>query len=87
MLRLTLILSAISLAAMVVIDRVLGERAEFLNAWSVMERLLGRSPSAGSSLVATRLGPLGEALVVIFVSLALGALLGLVIRLALKLLR
>jgi len=49
---------------MVLIDRAIGARAEFLNAWSVVERLLGRAPRAGDSFAAIRLGALGELLVV-----------------------
>ena len=62
MLRLIGALSLLSLIAMIVIDRSMGSRAEFLNAWSVLERLLGRAPSAGQSLVAARMGAVGELL-------------------------
>jgi len=84
MLRLTLIISCLSLAAMILIDRALGQRAEFLNAWSVVERLLGRSPTAGISLVASRLGAVAELVLVLLVNLGIGALLALAIHLISK---
>lgn len=87
MFRLALLLSSLSLIAMVVIDRALGARAGYLNAWSVVERLLGRSPSAGTSLVAARTGGLGELVVVVVANPLLGTLLAGVARVAVRLLR
>jgi len=78
-------LTLLSLAVMVLVDRMLGPRAEFLNAWSVVERLAGRVPAAGSSLVAARLGPVGELLVVLLVNLLAGVLLALLLRALLRL--
>ncbi len=66
---------------MLAADRLLGSRAEFLNAWSVVERLLGRAPAAGQSVVATRFGPVGEFFAVIAANLLVGFLLALLIRL------
>lgn len=85
MLKLGLGLAFVSLITMVVIDRILGSRAEFLNAWSVLERLLGRSPSAGISVVAARIGSAGEFAVVIVANVVIGFLLALVIRLVMRL--
>lgn len=45
--RLALVLSLLSLAVMVVVDRWMGARAEFLNAWSVVERFLDREYRSG----------------------------------------
>ncbi|MEJ2085292.1 MAG: hypothetical protein P8Y44_06390 [Acidobacteriota bacterium] len=87
MLRLTLILSGLSLTAMILIDHALGQSAEFLNAWGVVERLLGRSPAAGTSLVASRLGAIGELMLVLLVNLGIGALLALTVRLISRLVR
>jgi hypothetical protein len=87
MLRLTVFLTLLSIVAMVLIDRAMGPRAEFLNAWSVVERLMGREPSAGLSLVAQRLGAWGELVVVLAVNAAVGTLLALVARLLLGWLR
>ena len=80
MLRLAVILSVLSLAGMILIDRALGTRAEFLNAWSVVERLVGREPVAGTSVVARRLGAAGELTVVVAANATVGTLLALVIR-------
>jgi hypothetical protein len=86
MLRLIGAFSLLSLIAMIVIDRSMGSRAEFLNAWSVLERLLGRAPSAGQSLVAARMGAVGELLAVLVANAAIGTVLAAAVRLARKLL-
>lgn len=82
MLRLIVIVSGLCLLAMILIDRALGPRAEFLNAWSVVERLLGRTPHAGESFVARRIGALGELVAVLLANTAIGTLLAFLIRLA-----
>jgi hypothetical protein len=71
---------------MVLIDRALGSRAEFLNAWSVVERLLGRSPSSEPSVVASRIGAGGELVVVVVLNLLVGFLLAALIRFLLRVL-
>jgi len=82
--RLGIALAVLSLTTMIVVDRRLGDRAEFLNAWSMVERLLGRTTSAPPSVVASRLGAGGELVVVVAVNLTAGYLLawlaGLLIR-------
>lgn len=78
MIRLIIMLSIASLATMTVVDCRLGPRAEFINAWSVIERLVGRSPEAGNSLVAERFGAFGEFVAVVAANLAIGTLLALV---------
>lgn len=87
MLRLAIALSAISLLAMILIDRAIGPKAEFLNAWSVLERLFGREPSAGLSMVARRIGAVGEFVTVLVANTAIGTLLALLVRFAARLLR
>lgn len=87
MLRLSIVLSALSLVGMILIDRALGSRATFLNAWSMVERLLGRSPSAGESLVAQRTGALGEFVVVIAANVVIGTLFAVVVRLVARTMR
>jgi hypothetical protein len=72
---------------MVLIDRAIGARAEFLNAWSVVERLLGRAPRAGDSFAAIRLGALGELLVVLAANTAVGTILASAIRMTGKFLK
>ena len=37
---------------MLSVDYFIGAQAEFLNAYSVVERLVGKAPTAGDSLVA-----------------------------------
>lgn len=77
-------LSILSLLVMIAADRALGSRAEFLNAWSVVERLSGRPPSAGTSLVAARIGALGELVVVVVANAAIGTLLATAARLVMR---
>ena len=87
MLRLAVAFSGLSLVAMIVIDRALGSRATFLNAWSVVQRLAGRSPTAGPSLVAARTGPIGELVVVIMANAMIGTLLAVAARIVSRLVR
>lgn len=75
-----LLLSAASLAVMTLVDLVIGPKAEFLNAWSVVERLLGRPPSAGDSVVFAKLGAFGEAVTVVLVNAGIGGVLTWLVR-------
>ena len=68
-----LLLTAASLLVMITVDHLLGEKAEFLNAWSVVERLSGRTPSAGDSVVYRNFGGFGELVVVLLVNSSIGA--------------
>ncbi|MCB2076629.1 MAG: hypothetical protein KDE55_02910 [Novosphingobium sp.] len=54
---------------MVAIDLAIGTRAEFLNAWSVIERLFGRTPEADNSMIAQRFREAGELLIAAVVRL------------------
>ncbi len=68
------------LLVMVLIDYYMGSAAEFLNAWSVVQRLLGQPPSAGDSLVYSKVGAFGEALCVLGATFIVAALLTLALR-------
>lgn len=70
-----IVLSIARVYVMIVVDFFLGARAEFLNAWNVVERLLGHSPSAGDSAVYRSLGAAGEFLCVGLVNTAIGGVL------------
>ena len=63
----------LSVLVMIVVDFRIGEKAEFLNAWSVIERLLGKTPSAGDSLVFNKVGAFGEFAIVLVVNALIGA--------------
>ena len=80
-LPLFLLLSIASLLVMVVVDYFLGAKAEFMNTWSVFERLVGRAASAGDSAVYRSLGAAGELLCVVLVNAAIGGVLTVVSRL------
>lgn len=81
MVQLFLLLFAASLIVMVVVDAFLGARAEFMNAYSALQRLAGQVPAAGDSLIARKLGVVGELAVVIVTNLAIGGILTVVVRL------
>lgn len=76
--------SAASLIIMVVVDFIMGPEAEFLNAYSVFQRLLGQQPSIGESVVAQKLGALGEFVVVLAANLAVGGIVTAIVRLFIK---
>jgi hypothetical protein len=80
-------LSVGSLVGMILIDGVLGSRAEFLNAWSVLERLVGRVPAAGNSVVADHFGPWGELVGVVLANAAIGVLLAWLVTVGVRLVR
>ena len=82
--RLFLLLSTLSLVLMTTIDYLIGERAEFLNAYSVVQRLFGQIPSAGDSVTAQTLGASGEFFVVILVNLCLGGVIASIVLLFTK---
>jgi len=86
MVRLALICTGISLAVMILIDRAIGPKAEFLNAWSMIERLLGREPTAGVSMVARHLGAAGEFIAVLLANALIGAFIAGLVRHGSKLL-
>jgi hypothetical protein len=70
-----LILSAVCFGVFVLVDYLLGARAEYLNAWSVVERLAGREPAADQSTIARAVGPTGELLIVTAICVTAGAVL------------
>jgi len=74
------VLSLASLLVMAVVDFRLGAKAEFLNAWSVIERLLGREASAGWSVVARAFGAAGELVCVVVVNMIVGGVLTLLAK-------
>ena len=65
----------LSLSIMVIVDGVIGQRAQYLNAFSVVQRLLGIQPMAGDSLVAQKIGAIGELCVVLLANILIGSLL------------
>jgi hypothetical protein len=75
------LLTLASLAVMIAIDYLLGARAEFINAWSVVERLLGREASGGDSSVYRSLGAAGEFVCVVLVNAVIGLALTVIVRL------
>lgn len=63
---------------MTVVDYLMGPEAEFLNAWSVIERLAGLPPTV-DSLAYRELGAPGELICVLLANMIIGALLALLI--------
>lgn len=64
--------SSASFAIMAAIDFWLGEKAEYLNAFSVLQRIVGIEPWAGSSQVAQQFGALGEFAIVVVANCLMG---------------
>jgi len=76
-----IVFTVLSVFVMVVVDFRIGEQAEFLNAWSVIERLLGKTPSAGNSLVFNKVGAFGELAIVLAINTLIGAALAFLAKL------
>ena len=79
-LSLLVVPSLISLFIMVVVDSFIGEEAEFMNAFSVLERLFDQKPSVGDSLLARQFGEGGELIAVLVANLFIGVMLTMIIR-------
>ena len=73
-------LSTLSCLIMIVVDFKLGPKAEFLNAYSVLERILGRDSSIADSMIASKFGEPGELIAVIIASSLIGAILTIAAR-------
>ncbi len=69
---------------MIVIDYVIAEQAELLNAWSVIQRLFGQQPDAGESTVYQYAGATGEFITVMVFNLFVAVLLTAVIKFIVK---
>lgn len=77
---LALALSLLSMVLMTIADYRLGAEAESLNAYSVLERVLGREPSTGMSTIAERYGTTVEGLVVVLSNLVIGTMVTVMIK-------
>ncbi|UCH47696.1 MAG: hypothetical protein JSU95_16810 [Betaproteobacteria bacterium] len=73
-------LSAASMVVMMAVDLLLGARAEFLNAYSVAQRVLGQAPTVGESLVAREFGAEAELIFVVVANLIIGGVVTVVVR-------
>ena len=58
---------------MIFIDYLLGPEAEFLNAWVIVNKLIGRESGVGDSMVMKQVGLAGATVIMIFVNTAIGA--------------
>ncbi len=58
---------------MILVDYLLGPEAEFLNAWVIVNKLIGRETGVGDSMVMKQVGLMGATLIMIFVNTAIGA--------------
>ena len=64
-----------SLCIMIIVDYVLGAKAEHLNAWVIVNRLFGRDFGIGDSLAIRHFGLWGAAIVMILVNTIFGVIL------------
>ena len=69
-----------SLLIMLVVDYSIGAKAEFINAYSVLQRLLGQEPSAGLSMVARKYGAVGELIGVLVINMLAGLVLTFMVK-------
>jgi hypothetical protein len=75
-----LTLSLACFAVMIIVDYFLGPKAEFLNAYSVIERLMADEQSVEHSLVARKFGESGELVGVLVVNMVAAAIVTTLIR-------
>ncbi|XOV93623.1 MAG: hypothetical protein ACFHWX_02715 [Bacteroidota bacterium] len=72
------------LCIMIIIDYVLGTEAEHLNAWVIVNRLLGIDTTVGDSLAIRHLGLAGATLLMLALNTAFGAVLIQLIKLFIR---
>lgn len=72
------------LCIMIIIDYIIGAEAEHLNAWVIINRLIGRDIGIGDSLAIRKLGLLGATLLMLVANSVFGAILIQLIRLFIR---
>jgi len=60
---------------MISVDYYIGEEAEFLNAFSALERLVDQEPSVKESYIAKQYGPIAELFIVVLANITAGSIL------------
>ena len=73
------------LCIMIIVDYVLGAEAEHLNAWVIVNRLLGRNMEIGDSLAIRQLGLLGATAIMLLMNTIFGVILIQIIKLFIRL--
>lgn len=73
-----------SLSIMLIVDYVLGAEAEHLNAWVILNRLLGNATTVGDSLAIQKLGLVGATLLMLAINFIFGIILIKLITLTIK---
>lgn len=79
-----ILLTLTSLVIMIIVDYLIGPKAEFLNAYTALQQLFNVKSDNPDSFVASRLGSAGELLVVILVNMLIGGLLTVIYRLLIR---
>jgi hypothetical protein len=75
----------ICLCIMIFVDYHLGEKAEYVNAWEMVQKLMGLETGSKESLILKKLGVTGSFLVILLINSLLGILLVQLSRLFFKL--
>lgn len=70
-----------SLILMIIIDYILGPKAEYLNAWDILNRIAGRDSGLAEGELLKRFGLLVTTAITIFANMMLGGILVLLYRL------
>ncbi|MEZ5015800.1 MAG: hypothetical protein R2800_02005 [Flavipsychrobacter sp.] len=70
-----LIATITSLGIMLIVDYLLGAEAEHLNAWVVLNKVLGNATTVGDSLAIRKLGLAGATALTVIVNFVFGFLL------------
>lgn len=73
------------LCIMIIVDYVLGAEAEHLNAWVIVNQLMGNDPGVGDSLAIRQFGLAGATLLMLAINTVFGAILIQLIQLFIRL--
>ena len=69
---------------MIIVDFVLGAKAEHLNAWVIINRIFGIETGLGDSLAIRYLGLMGSTLIMLFMNTIFGIILIQLIKLIIR---
>ncbi|WP_424961833.1 hypothetical protein [Ekhidna sp.] len=74
-----------SVCIMIIIDYILGAEAEHLNAWVIVNRLIGNKTTIGDSLAIQHFGLVGATFIMLAINTVFGAVLIQLIKLFIRL--
>jgi len=79
------IATIVCLCIMVIVDYILGAKAQYLNAWGIVNKLFGREIEIGNCLALRQFGLVGSTVLMLLINTILGIILIQIIKLFIRL--